>query len=76
MNDNQKFDFKIAIMQLVKNILNPPIDNSQSLNSNIHQFSYPNYVGQQTSFPHLSSYSNYTQQYNQPVRPSSTSTKL
>lgn len=73
MNANQKLDFKIAIMQSVKNILNPPIDNSQSSqsNSNIHQFSYPNYVSQQTSFPHPSFYPNYTQQFNQPARPSS-----
>jgi len=73
MNANQKLDSKIAIMQSVKNILNPPIDNSQSpqSNSNIHQFSYPNYVSQQTSFPHPSSYPNYTQQFNQPARPSS-----
>lgn len=73
MNDNQNLDLKIAFMQSVKNILNPSIDNSQTLNANIHQLNYPNYIGQQTTLAHPSPYPypSYTQQYNLPMRPSS-----
>ncbi|KAL4104715.1 hypothetical protein QTP88_019997 [Uroleucon formosanum] len=73
MNDNQKLDLKIAFMQSVKNILNPSIDNSQTLNANIHQLNYPNYIGRQTTLAHPSPYPYpiYTQQYNLPMRPSS-----
>jgi len=71
INDNQKLDFKIAFMQSVKNILNPPIDHSQNFNANIHQFNnYPNNIGHQTSLTHPSPYPIYSQQY-LPVRPSS-----
>jgi len=70
MNDYQKLDLKISFMQSVKNILNPSIDNSQTLNANIHQLNYLNYIGQQTSLAHPSPYPypSYTQQYNLPMR--------
>lgn len=71
MDDNQKLDFKISFMQTVKKILNPPKNNSQAFNSNIQQFDYPNYIGQQGSLTHTSSYPSYTQPYYQHVRPSS-----
>lgn len=72
MNDNQKLDLKIAFIQSVKNILNPSIDNSQTLNANIHQLHYPNYIGQQTTLAHPLPYPypSYTQQDNPPMHPS------
>ncbi|KAL4100738.1 hypothetical protein QTP88_020772 [Uroleucon formosanum] len=57
MNDNQILDLKIHA----------------TLNANIHQLNYPNYIGQQTTLAHPSPYPYpiYTQQYNLPMRPSS-----
>lgn len=78
MNESQKLDFKLLFIQSVKQILNPPSDSGQALNSNIQQINYPNHMLNSVSYQNPftnQSYQNFhpicTQQYNQSIRPSS-----